>query len=153
MQPYVVDRICAPDGRVIKKYNPQIFHQAAVSSQTLAETKQAMLAVTEPRGTGYFLFSHFPPSVKVAAKTGTAQNRRAPDGSSQNYNGVFLAFAPVDNPEIAFAGVVEYGYHGSESVGLVARDVFEQYFGIKDHRADDIAKQENENKVSNIVAE
>lgn len=153
MQPYVVDRICTPDGRTVQKFSPRMLHQAAVSSQTLAETKQAMLAVTEPRGTGYFLFSHFPSSIKVAAKTGTAQNRRAPDGSSQNYNGVFLAFAPVDNPEIAFAGVVEYGYHGSESAGLVARDVFEQYFGIKDHRDDSLVKEDSAQNVSNIVAE
>jgi penicillin-binding protein 2 len=49
------------------------------------------------------------------------------------FHGVFVAFAPVDNPQVAFAGVIEYGQHGSESAGLVAKDVFEQYFGIQDH--------------------
>lgn len=140
LQPYVVDRIISPDGRVIQQASPIVAHEAAVSTMTLAETRQAMLSVTEPGGTGYFLFNNFPANIRVAAKTGTAQNRRAADGSSQNYNGVFLAFAPFDNPEIAFAGVVEYGYHGSESVGIVARDVFEQYFGLKDHRLDNAGK-------------
>ncbi len=152
MRPYLVDRISTADGRTIKQFSPTLLQQAQVSSRTLAETKQAMQAVTEPQGTGYYLFSHFPAEIKVGAKTGTAQNRRAPDASAQNYNGVFLAFAPVDEPEIAFAGVVEYGYHGSESVGLVARDVFEQYFGIKDHRDDPVVEAAWQN-MSNPLAE
>lgn len=153
MQPYVVDRISTPDGRTIRRFGPVMLHRAAVSARTLAETRQAMLAVTEPQGTGYFLFSHFPPGIKVAAKTGTAQNRRAADASAQNYNGVFLAFAPVDKPEIAFAGVVEYGYHGSESVGLVARDIFEHYFGIKDHLGEDGVKPDSPQNMANTVVE
>lgn len=153
MQPYLVDRIMSPDGRVIEQISPNVVHEAAVSSLTLAETRQAMLAVTEPGGTGFYLFNNFPANIRVAAKTGTAQNRRAPDGSSQNYNGVFLAFAPFDNPEIAFAGVVEYGYHGSESAGVVARDVFEQYFGIKDHRQDNAVKEQVGQYVSNIAVD
>jgi penicillin-binding protein 2 len=153
LQPYVVDRIVSPDGRVIQQASPIVVHEAAVSSMTLAETRQAMLSVTEPGGTGYFLFNNFPANIRVAAKTGTAQNRRAADGSSQNYNGVFLAFAPFDNPEIAFAGVVEYGYHGSESVGIVARDVFEQYFGLKDHRLDNAGKNQVNQNMSNIAVD
>ncbi len=50
-----------------------------------------------------------------------------------------MAFAPYDDPEIAFAGVVEYGHHGSESAGYVARDIFEHYFGLRDHLAEDEA--------------
>ncbi len=153
MQPYVVDRIVASDGRVIQQFSPTLLHQVAVSSRTLAQTRQAMLAVTEPGGTGHFLFNSFPAHIRVAAKTGTAQNRRAPDGSSQNYNGVFLAFAPYDDPEIAFAGVVEYGYHGSESAGLVARDVFEQYFGIKDHRQYNMNQEQVSHNMSNIAVD
>jgi len=149
----VVDRITAPDGRVIEQFSPRVVHRVEVSPQTLAQTKQAMLAVSEPGGTAYFLFNHFPDHIKVAAKTGTAQNRRSADGSSANYNGVFLAFAPFDNPEIAFAGVVEYGYHGSESAGLVARDVFEHYFGIKDHLSSEETVQEVAENLSNIAVD
>ena len=43
----------------------------------------------------------------------------------------FVAFAPYDDPQVAFAGVIEYGYHGGSSAGLVAKAVFEQYFGLK----------------------
>ena len=35
------------------------------------------------------------------------------------------AYAPADDPQIAFAGVVEFGRTGSGSAGLVAKAVFE----------------------------
>jgi penicillin-binding protein 2 len=31
------------------------------------------------------------------------------DIASKEFHGVFVAFAPVDNPQVAFAGVIEYG--------------------------------------------
>lgn len=153
MRPYLVDKITAPDGRIIQAFKPELAHEANVSTRTLAETKRAMLAVTEPGGTGNFLFSHFPENIKVAAKTGTAQNRRSGALGAEEYNGVFLAFAPYEDPQIAFAGIVEYGYHGSESSGLVARDVFEHYFGIKNHLDEETAVQESANNVSNVIGD
>ena len=63
----------------------------------------------------------------MAAKTGTAEY------AQKQYHGVFIAFAPADNPEIAFAGIIEDGYHGSTSAGPVCRDVFKAYFGVKDN--------------------
>ena len=94
------------------------------------------------RGTAYGLFAHFPPEIQVAAKTGTAQTGRRGDKKNEEFHGVFIAFAPFDDPEIAFAGVVEYGKSGSGSAGLIARDLFEHYFKIKDHlqEAQDVQK-------------
>ena len=70
-------------------------------------------------GTAAATFSDFP--IAVAAKTGTAEN-----GSGSN-NGIFVAYAPADNPQIAVSVVVEHGLHGS-SIAPVARAVFEEYF-------------------------
>lgn len=64
-------------------------------------------------GTGY--------SISAGAKTGTAS---VPKGSA---NGVFVAFAPAENPKIAVSVIVEHGAHGNY-VGSVARDVFDSYF-------------------------
>lgn len=135
MQPQVLKRVVAPDGRTIKETKPVVKRRVDVSPRTLAETKRAMLAVTQPGGTAHFLFYQFPPEIQVGAKTGTAQTGRQGDNQMKEFHGVFVAFAPFDDPEIAFAGVVEYGFSGGGSAGLVARDVFEHYFGIKDHLA------------------
>jgi penicillin-binding protein 2 len=136
MEPHILKRIVSPDGKTIKEVKPTVKHRVTVSPRTIAETKRAMLAVTEPGGTAHYLFYHFPPEIQVAAKTGTAQTGRQGDDELKEFHGVFVAFAPFDDPEIAFAGVVEYGRTGGGSAGLVCRDVFEQYFGIKDHLAE-----------------
>jgi penicillin-binding protein 2 len=133
MKPYLVSKIVSPEGELIAQSKPVVIRRVDVSPQAISETKRAMQAVTQPGGTAHFLFYHFPENIGVAAKTGTAQTGRKGDNPLKDYHGVFIAFAPVDDPEIAFAGVIEYGYSGGESAGLVARTVFEQYFGIKDH--------------------
>ena len=133
MQPHVVKTITDPKNKQITTIAPKMIHKTSVSANALALTRQAMKAVTQPGGTARFLFSNFPADVQVAAKTGTAQTGRAGDYSMSEFHGVFIAFAPADDPKVAFAGVIEYGQHGSESVGWVAKDVFEQYFGLVDH--------------------
>lgn len=135
MRPYVVKKVVSPAGKVILENRPRVEESVDVSSGTLAEIRKAFLQVTKPGGTAYGLFAHFPPNIQVAAKTGTAQTGRKGDRRNEEFHGVFIAFAPFDNPEIAFAGVVEYGQHGYTSAGRIARDLFEQYFGIRDHLA------------------
>ncbi|HAA90782.1 MAG: Penicillin-binding protein 2, peptidoglycan glycosyltransferase MrdA [Thermoanaerobacterales bacterium 50_218] len=124
MRPYLVQRIEDSKGNPVVSFGPEVVHQVSVSPKTLELVKEAMVEVTAPGGTAYWLFKDFP--LKVAAKTGTAESGRG----KGEYHGVFVAFAPADHPEIAFAGVIEYGYHGSESAGIVARDVFAKYFGL-----------------------
>lgn len=70
-------------------------------------------------GTASNLFSNY--KVGVGAKTGTAS---VPSGTA---NGIFVAFAPYDDPEIAICVVVEHGAHGNY-VGAVAKAVFDEYF-------------------------
>ncbi|MBQ8830382.1 MAG: hypothetical protein IJ017_02140 [Oscillospiraceae bacterium] len=61
--------------------------------------------------------------ILVACKTGTVQS----DNSETN-NGIFVCYAPADDPEIAISIVVEKGGSGAEIMGI-ARDVMEYYFG------------------------
>lgn len=136
MKPYVVSKITTHEGKTLKQFKPEVVRNINVSTNTLAETRHAMLAVTQSGGTAAFLFSNFPANIKVGAKTGTAETGRQGDNPKKEFHGVFIAFAPFDNPEIAFAGVVEYGYSGGTSAGMVAKAVFEQYFGIVDHMAE-----------------
>jgi penicillin-binding protein 2 len=150
MKPYVVDKITTHEGKLVKQFNPEQVRTVNVSSDTLAETRRAMLAVTQPGGTAAFLFSNFPANIQVGAKTGTAETGRQGDNPRKEFHGVFIAFAPFDNPEIAFAGIVEYGFSGGTSAGLVAKAVFEQYFGVVDHLAEIEAaeSQSTENKTT-----
>ncbi len=130
-KPYTVEKIIDPAGNVLQQFAPELVYKTTVTAQTIAETQKAMLAVTAPGGTAYSLFYRFPENIKVAAKTGTAQPGREGYVKNQDYDGLFIAFAPADNPQIAFAGVIEHGWSGSGSVGLIAKAVFEEYFGLQ----------------------
>ena len=77
-----------------------------------------MLRVTDD-GTASATFSNYP--IKLGGKTGTAQVAGKDD------NGVFIAFAPYEKPEIAIAMVIEQGKGGSK-IAPIALDVMNQYF-------------------------
>jgi len=139
MKPHLMAKVVTDKGKAVKSAKPEVVREVDIKPSTIAETRRAMLAVAEPGGTAYFLFSHFPESIQVAAKTGTAKTGRQGDNAKKEFHGVFVAFAPFKDPEIAFAGVIEYGSSGGSSAGLIARDVFEHYFGIKDHLAEEKA--------------
>ena len=72
------------------------------------------------RGTARLTFSDYP--VRVAAKTGTVQQE-----TSDINNGVFVCYAPADDPQIAISVVIEKGGSGS-AVMDVARMIFDYYF-------------------------
>lgn len=61
----------------------------------------------------------------VAAKTGTAQK-----GESVTNDGIFICYAPFEDPEIAIAIVVERGGAGA-NCAPIAREILEAYFSLK----------------------
>ncbi|MCL1834842.1 MAG: penicillin-binding transpeptidase domain-containing protein [Oscillospiraceae bacterium] len=84
--------------------------------------QEGMRAVTRTPGVGTAAreFADYP--IKVAAKTGTVQVE-----SQDINNGVFVCYAPAENPEIAISVVVEKGGSGS-AIMSIARNVLDYYF-------------------------
>lgn len=87
-----------------------------ISPETAAALRKMMADVTA-RGTGRGLFSGL--SVDVGGKTGSAENDRA-DGMPHSW---FVGFAPVEDPRIAFAVVVENGGYGRAAAGPICREI------------------------------
>ena len=133
MKPYVVDHVQDKNGNVILKNEPEVIAHSAVSDNTFKIVEDAMTGVSQPGGTAYSIFYDFPPEIKVAAKTGTSQPGQASykSGKKEYYDGIFIAYAPADDPQVAFAAVVEYGYSGNGSGGRICREVFKKYFGLE----------------------
>lgn len=134
-QPYVVDRILDPlSGEVVYENQPKVLNSASVSPEKLDHVKQGMRAVVSwngsdfRAGTAYWTFNDLP-DFTGGAKTGTAQIGNANTALGKVYNGMFVAFAPYEQPQIAFGGVVECGESGSGSAGYVAKAAFMKYFG------------------------
>lgn len=67
-------------------------------------------------------------SIPMAGKTGTAENPHGQDHS------IFIAFAPIDNPKIALAIIVENGYWGSRWAAPIASLMVEKYLTGKVER-------------------
>src|SRR5690606_40423807 len=68
--------------------------------------------------------------VRMGGKTGTAQVRRIRDrnrgqGGEWIYrdHGLFICFAPVDNPRYAASVVIEHGMGGARAAAPIAKDV------------------------------
>lgn len=75
-------------------------------------------------------------SYRMAGKTGTAQVVAIPQGEKYDSDkiderhrdhGLFIAFAPLENPLIAVAVIVENGESGGSAAGPVARAVMDAY--------------------------
>ena len=81
--------------------------------------QEGMLAVSRT-GTAKDVFRNYP--VSIAAKTGTVQS----DISAIN-NGVFVCYAPANDPEIAISVVIEKGTSGS-AVMEIAKTILDYYF-------------------------
>jgi len=93
-----------------------------LSQSTFESLRQAMeAAVSGPDGTGSL---GAVPGVRVAGKTGTAQNPHGED------HALFVGFAPVEAPEIAFAIVVENAGHGGSVAAPLAGQLLRAFFHV-----------------------
>lgn len=65
--------------------------------------------------------------VNVAGKTGSAENELTAKHEDKNHTW-FIAFAPVENPRIAVAVILEYsGSTGGKLAAPIARDIMKAY--------------------------
>jgi len=89
----------------------------AISQESYAAIQGGMHDVTL-MGTATYIKV---PGINYAAKTGTAQNPHGKDHS------IFVAYAPVENPQIAIAVVVENAGYGATWAGPIASLMMEKY--------------------------
>ncbi|MGV8989896.1 MAG: penicillin-binding protein 2 [Thiobacillus sp.] len=100
----------------------------------MAVVREGMMDVMRPGGTAAAAAAGA--SYTLAGKTGTAQvvgiKQGARYDSSQlsrknRDHALFMAYAPVENPRIVIAVIVENGEHGSSTAAPIARAVFDYY--------------------------
>jgi penicillin-binding protein 2 len=102
---------------------PEAVKTINIPNLVVQTVKQGMLKVTEAGdGTATSVFQNFP--LQLGGKTGTAQ---VSANGVNLFNGVFVSFAPYDNPQIAVAVVIEHGHNGYQTAP-VARDAYNYLF-------------------------
>ena len=115
---HVLKEVRNIDGTVEHSYVPNVLSSVAIDGKTLGTLRNAMSKVID-ESTTVTAFDKFP--IKVGGKTGTAEV------AGQSSNAVFVSFAPLDDPEITVAVVLERGATGANA-SRTARAVMGAYF-------------------------
>jgi penicillin-binding protein 2 len=124
-QPFLVKRLVSPRGEVLREFQPVKVKESNLHLNNLDLIRKGMAGViNEPGGTGHAAQIW---GIVAAGKTGTAQVVTLGKKGGRDH-AWFVAFAPLDSPELAMAIVVEHGGHGGEAAAPIARRIFEAYF-------------------------
>lgn len=123
---HFVDKITDADGNVVQEYKPEVLDKIDLKPSTVETIKEGMAKVNnEDGGTARTAWIGFP--IQTGGKTGTADVHEDQAEWGRAPYATYVSFAPLDNPQIAFVGVVYDGGHGG-SIASVARTAFEAYF-------------------------
>ncbi len=139
-KPQLVKSIETADGKIYKDYPPEKNGELPLSERTFDLLGRALWGVVnEAGGTGKAARR---PNTDVSGKTGTAQVIGLPEnekarrekkiGVFQRDHALFVCFAPLENPEIVIAVVVENAGHGGSVAAPIARKILDAYFEGKD---------------------
>ena len=118
----LLDKVTDSSGNLIEDLTPQVQSQLEVPQYIWDDIHVGMRGVITE--TNKELFQDL--NVSLAGKTGTAQQSR-----NRTSHGLFIGYAPYENPEISMAVRIAYGY-SSTNAALVARDILNYYFELKD---------------------
>ena len=119
MEPFMVARISDAAGEIVEEHQPSVW--AKPVSPATADVVAGMMEQVVASGTGTRAAVS---GVRVAGKTGTAETEISPP------HAWFIGFAPLENPSIALAVVVEEGGNAGENAtgGSVAAPIAQQLF-------------------------
>ena len=134
-QPYLVEAFYNPDGTIYGAPERAEAKHIDVSQRTIDYMREGMSATTEAGGTASY-FRTLPR--KVAGKTGTAENPHGRD------HGLFVAYGPVEDPELVVVAIVEQGGYGSSSAGPIVYKTFEEFYREKGWMPPEPTKEELE---------
>jgi penicillin-binding protein 2 len=98
-----------------------------VKESTYEFVRSALAGVVNDPGGTARLAAHSS-IVTIAGKTGTAQTTNSKKGKDDAW---FVAYAPVENPEVAIVVMVENGGHGASAAAPIAKKAIEAFMQSK----------------------
>lgn len=132
-RPWIVSRVESVTGALIRQFGPEKIRHTEIKPDTLERVRNGLADVVKtPAGTGGAARSNL---VDIAGKTGTAQvveMKGAYIKSEQlayfnRDHAWFVSYAPVQNPQIAVAVLIEHGGHGGSVAAPMAKKVIEKF--------------------------
>jgi penicillin-binding protein 2 len=135
-RPYVVKDIFDGQGELVKTFAPEKLSQVNLkNAKTLKFVREGLFQVmNNPKGTAFLRRG---PGIMMAGKTGTSQVKSASADKvyqkcdlmdyESRHHGLFVGFAPYDDPKVATAVIIEHGCSGSGAAAPVAEKVVTAY--------------------------
>jgi penicillin-binding protein 2 len=128
-RPQILYQVLDDQGNVVQDFAPEAIRQLPIDAGHLATVAEGMEGAVE---WGSALGAHLE-TVRVAGKTGTAEffDPDIPPDEKGNLptHAWFLAFAPVEDPEIALVVFVYNGGEGTTTAVPIAAEILRYYFG------------------------
>ncbi len=115
MKPQIVSKITDKAGNVVQQFQPEVLNVVNFDKSYWNVVKKGMNSKVSA-------FGDFP--YDFARKTGTSTQQV---GRELVDNGVFIAYAPRENPVLAVAVMIPEGGFGSNSAAPIARKIFDAY--------------------------
>jgi penicillin-binding protein A len=120
MEPNIIKQVVDINGDVVKTYEPKEIGTITSTENATLLRKYMRSVVTKGTGKDSEVYG-----VQVSGKTGTADQ----DTGKKIPHSWYIGFAPYENPEVAFAIIVEEGGNDSYNATDIAGDLMKIYFG------------------------
>ncbi len=135
LKPQIIRNIKTHDGKLVKKFSKEVRREIKLKKSTWDSIQKGLYkVVNDPKGTA---FGKRGSGIMMAGKTGTSQVRKQSADKlyskcslmpyKYRHHGLFVGFAPYDNPKIAVASIVEHGCGGSSAAAPIVKDVVTAY--------------------------
>jgi len=132
MRPRVVSKVIGEDGKALE-YAPEMLRKLPWNPENVEFIRKALAGVVNDYGTGGGAKL---PGIVVGGKTGTAQVASVKGKMIKSRDlpyeirdhAWFVAFAPVDDPQIVVAALVEHGGHGGSVAAPMVKAVMQEFF-------------------------
>ena len=118
MEPKLVNKIVDKDGNTIKEISNKVLKENVISKDIANTVKEYMGYLVSNNLYRWPAFE----GTNAGGKTGTA-DYMLEDGSEGIPHGWFISLAPIDDPQIAVAVIVEEGENGAGSAAQIASQV------------------------------
>ena len=117
----LLDKVTDSSGNMIEDFTPRIQSKLEVSKSIWDDVHVGMRGVITETNKSFFEDLN----VELAGKTGTAQ-----EAKNRANHGLFIGYAPYQDPEMAVAVRIAYGY-SSLNAAVTAKDICNYYFDLK----------------------
>lgn len=124
-QPHFMKELRDENGSLVRRFEPKIIRSGHMKPETHRVLMNALdSVVNHPGGTGK---RGAVPGIRVGGKTGSGEWKKG-----EKTHAWFAAVAPLNDPQIAVAVILEAAGGGGAKAAPIARKVLMAYFGIEE---------------------